>query len=128
MRREGIVFRCHARFEPSFLSDQLIALFLKPRVRMASIRANSGFYGAPPEFLRAQSLCYLITCPCTSVPEAEYPGHEIANAPVPGPPTVAVAVAVKFTVEPSCSVPVPDTRTLFVSPSKNEGGGSGEFR
>ena len=52
-------------------------------------------------------MCYLTTCPCTSVPEAEYPGQEIANAPVPGPPTVAVAV--KFTVEPFSSVPVPAT-------------------
>ena len=59
------------------------------------------------------AMCYLITCPCTSVPEAEYPGQEIANAPVPGPP--AVAFAVKFTVEPSCSVPVPDTFTAFAS-------------
>src|SRR4030088_1610511 len=56
-------------------------------------------------------MCHLMTCPSTSVPEAEYPGQEIANAPVPGPP--AVAVAVKFTVEPSCSVPVPDTFTVF---------------
>ena len=50
---------------------------------------------------------YFTISPCTSFPEAEYPGHDIANAPVPGPP--AVAVAVKFTVEPSCSVPVPKT-------------------
>jgi hypothetical protein len=60
---------------------------------------------------RSQTICYLITCPCTSVPEAEYPGQEIANAPVPGPPTVAFAV--KFAVEPSCSVPAPDTFTEF---------------
>jgi hypothetical protein len=60
---------------------------------------------------RSQPMCYLITCPSTSVPEAEYPGQDIANPPVPGPPTVAFAV--KFTVEPSCSVPVPDTFTVF---------------
>src|ERR1700676_5826660 len=62
---------------------------------------------------RSQPTCYLMTCPCTSVPEAEYPAQEIANAPVPGPPTGALAA--EFTVEPSCSVPAPDTFTVFAS-------------